>query len=77
MKPLVPLFGALEAHEATALAVASINNGQIWDAGDCATAYLPEFLQQCGAMLPDHVREVLAYQVEHRQWHHLKDVHQR
>lgn len=69
MAPLVPLFGLFTNEEATAFAIASINNGQIWDAADCAAEYLPAFLTQWASQLDDEVREALQYQVTNREWY--------
>lgn len=69
MRPLVPFFAIFANEEANAFAIASINNGQIWDAGDCASEYLPAFLTQCASQLDSEVREALEYQVTNRKWY--------
>ncbi len=69
MVPLVPFFGTFTNEEANAFAIASINNGQIWDAGDCATEYLPAFLTECASQLDTEVREALEYQLTNRTWY--------
>jgi hypothetical protein len=45
IRPLVPHFAFLDQPEATSLAQAAIENGQVWDAGLCRTEYLPQFLR--------------------------------
>jgi hypothetical protein len=69
MKPLVPVFNELTEAEAIALATASTDNGEIWDAADCRLTYLPAFIVANRHQLPQRVLEPLAYQIEYETWH--------
>jgi len=43
MKPLVPYFHVFTTDEINTFLDAAMANGQVWDAGDCKTDYLPRF----------------------------------
>ncbi|MFT5170893.1 MAG: hypothetical protein ACI9BD_000665 [Candidatus Marinamargulisbacteria bacterium] len=45
MGPLANLFGEFTCSQITSFAVTSEKNEHIWSAGDCATHYIPEFLE--------------------------------
>ncbi len=45
MLPLVSYFDKFNDDEINAFATASIENDQIWNAGDCRYKYLPQFLK--------------------------------
>jgi len=69
MDPLRPLFKDFTPVEADSFVEACIANGQIWDAGLCATQYIPEFIELhrhrlCAARL-----QALEYQITERTWH--------
>lgn len=68
MKPLVPLFPMLNQEELDALVDASIENGQVWSAGDCRTDYLPKLIAQHKTRIKPEALRVLEYQVEHDTW---------
>jgi TIR domain len=65
MRPLVPYFPILTPEEAQALAEASVENGQIWSAGQCRGEYLPELIRVQGANINPNTLLALQYQVKH------------
>lgn len=69
MKPLRPFFPTLTPEEAQALAAASVENGQIWLAGQCRHEFLPAFLEQQGENIEQGTRRALEHQLEHGEWY--------
>ena len=69
MKPLLPLFDLFTPEEAEAFAVASINNGQIWNAHLCCSEYIPAFLEVCRNAVSKEVARALRYQITHNEWY--------
>ena len=69
MAPLVPHFPILTPEEAQALAEASVNNGQIWAASLCRTAFLPELIRTRGDQIDPKTLKALQYQVEQGTWY--------
>jgi hypothetical protein len=67
--PLVPIYDKLTNEEINALADASINNGQVWDASLCRTEYLPELLSRVGHRMDSEKRRILSYQLENGRWY--------
>lgn len=74
MLPLVSRFSKFNDTEINAFATAAIENGQIWDAGDCRQEYLPKFLDLHKSRMDDNQHVALEYQVKHGRWYHLRDV---
>jgi hypothetical protein len=65
MRPLVPHFASFELSDATSLAQAAIENGQVWNAGDCRTQYLPQFLRVNRDRIPPDQFNALAAKIEY------------
>ena len=61
---LLPFLDRLTAEEATAVAVVSTNNSEIWDAGLCRVEYIPRFLSANKHQLPADVLEKLERTIE-------------
>ncbi len=72
MLPLVPHFAKFNDDEIQQFATASIENGQIWDAGNCRDEYLPAFLRLHRSRMERETLEKLEYQLKHRKWYHLR-----
>lgn len=72
MLPLVPHFAKFNDDEIQQFATASIENGQIWDAGDCRDEYPPAFLRLHRSRMDREALEKLEYQLKHRKWYHLR-----
>lgn len=64
MRPLVPLFPLLTAHEAQVLAAGAAENGEIWSAFECRTKHLPEFIRVHGRTIKPRTLKVLQYQID-------------
>lgn len=64
MAPLVPYFDQFSPEEAKDFAIASTENGQIWDAGECRVDYIPDFLEKNADKLDPAVREPLEFQIQ-------------
>jgi hypothetical protein len=61
VRPLVPHFSRLSDEEVNAFARAAAGNSEVWDAGLCASEYIPEFVRVNGARIsPEAARELLA-----------------
>lgn len=73
MSPLVPHFATFNEDEIDAFATASIENGQIWDAAQCATEFLPEFLRTHRDTMASDKLAALEYQVSNHSWYHLRE----
>ena len=69
MSPLVPHFATFNSDEIDAFATTSIKNCQIWDAGLCATEFLPEFLRMHREKVAPDKLAALEYQVNNREWY--------
>jgi len=69
MRPLVPLFGDFNESEVEAFAEASIGNGEIWDAGECATEFIPKFLHLHKDRMKAKQFKALSHQIEERSWY--------
>lgn len=69
MAPLVPHFPIFTRDEAQALAEASVDNGQIWDAALCKSEYLPKFIEHQGKNINPKTLRALRYQIEQGEWH--------
>jgi hypothetical protein len=67
--PLVPHFPIFIAEEAQALAEASVDNGQIWDAALCKSDYLPEFIKHQAKNIKPKTLRVLKYQIANSEWY--------
>jgi hypothetical protein len=65
MRPLLPHFASFELSDATSLAQAAIDNGQVWNAGDCRTQYLPQFLHLNRDRIPPDQFDALAAKIEY------------
>ncbi|MEQ1795578.1 MAG: toll/interleukin-1 receptor domain-containing protein [Nitrospira sp.] len=64
MKPLAPYFGSLTGSELLALVDASIENDQVWSAGECRVDLLPKLIAaNTSRISPDKLR-ALSYQIE-------------
>ena len=73
MRSLVPHFSRFTAEEAQALAEASVDNGQIWNAAACRDEYLPEFMRVQGSNIEPETLRALQYQVENSRWYPPQD----
>lgn len=67
--PLLPYLATLTPDEAVALAKASTENAQIWDAALCRTAYLPDFIAKNKHHLPKGVLGPLQFQIDNASWY--------
>lgn len=74
MLPLVSHFAKFDDAEINAFATASIENEQIWLAGECRQEYRPQFLGLNRSRVKHEKREVLEYQVEHGRWSGPREV---
>lgn len=74
IQQLIPYFSEFDNDEIEAFIKASIRNRQIWDAGDCATEYLPKFLEMHRTNIAPNLRRALTYQLEHREYYRVPDV---
>lgn len=61
---IMPFIDHLTADEAERIAIASTENRQIWDAADCRSDYLPEFIEKNRHQLTRAVLQPLEYQIE-------------
>lgn len=52
MRPLVPLFEVFSDEEIVKFVEKSISNGQIWDASQCKSEYLPRLIEVHGERIP-------------------------
>jgi hypothetical protein len=59
--PLVPHFGQFTDDEVDDFARAAASNSEVWDAGLCASQYIPEFVRANGARISqDAAKELLS-----------------
>jgi len=64
MRPLVPFFAAFNNTEIESFVDACIGNGQIWDAADCKTIYIPQFIQMHRAKIHAEKLEELTHLIK-------------
>ena len=62
-RPLVPLFELFNAEEVQALAEASVNNDEIWNAHLCRDEYLVEFIRLHAGNIEPRTLRALRYQI--------------
>lgn len=61
VRPLVPHFAQFTDQEVDGFALAAASNSEVWDAGVCATQYIPEFVKVNGSRLSQQaVNELLS-----------------
>lgn len=61
VRPLVPHFGRFTTEEVDAFARAAAGNSEVWDAGRCASEYIPAFVEASGSRLsPEAALDLLA-----------------
>jgi len=60
VQPLIPHFAPFSDEEVDAFARAAAGNSEVWDAGRCASEYIPEFVRVNGARIsPGAAHELL------------------
>jgi TIR domain len=69
IRRLRPLFDIFEPPEAQNLALAAVENGQIWFAKDCHEDLLPDFIRKQGHNIDPATLQALKYQIEHLEWY--------
>jgi hypothetical protein len=69
MLPLRYHFQTFNDDEINAFITAAIENGQIWNAGECRSNYLPEFIETHRSSIDQQKLEVLEYQITEQEWH--------
>ena len=64
LKRFKPYFHLFTPEQADKFANISLQNGQIWDAGECRITYLPEFLEKNKDKLEKSLHEALTVKIQ-------------
>ncbi len=72
MLPLARHFDKFNDEEIDRFATAAIENNQIWDEHNCRKQHLPAFIKLHRLRMDPEKLKALEYQVELRQWYHLR-----